>query len=113
AALAAWLGVAVIGHAHSVVLFFAYKAVGARGVTTGGSGRPLLCAGLLHRPTARLTLAVAAAGYLLAVAGAAAASRDVLAVGGATVAAAGVLVTANLATGPRRAVRAGGPAMSS
>lgn len=108
AALAAWLGLAVIGHVHKIVPFISYTALRARGLTTGRSGRPLMFADLLHRPTARLTLAVAAAGYLLAVAGVAAASRDVLAVGGATVAAAGVLVTANLATGPRLAVRAGG-----
>ncbi|HNJ97711.1 MAG TPA: hypothetical protein PLV13_06280, partial [Ilumatobacteraceae bacterium] len=106
AALAAWLGLAVIGHAHKIVPFIAYTALRARGVTTGPTGRPLLFGDLFHHGAARLTLLVAATGFASTVAGILAASPATVAVGGAAIAVAGVVVTANLATGPRRAARA-------
>jgi hypothetical protein len=105
AALAAWLGFAVIGHAHKIVPFIAYTALRARGVTTGPSGRPLLFGDLFHHGAARLTLVAAAAGFATTVAGILAESPATVAAGGAAVALAGALVTANLASGPRRAAR--------
>lgn len=111
-ALAAWLGLAVIGHAHKIVPFIAYTALRARGVTTGPSGRPLLFGDLFHHATARLTLVVATAGFVSAVAGIVAASPGTVAAGGAAVAVAGALVTGNLATGPRRAARTQGTTAS-
>ncbi|MCC6226142.1 MAG: hypothetical protein IT195_07040 [Microthrixaceae bacterium] len=109
AALAAWLGLAVIGHAHKIVPFISYTALRARGVTTGPSGRPLLFADLYHLPTAKLTLGVAVSGFASAVGGLAAASPSAVAVGGALLTLAGVLVTYNLASGPRRVVAAQPP----
>lgn len=114
AALAAWLGLAVIGHAHKIVPFIAYTALRAKGVTTGPTGRPLMFGDLFHRPTARATLVAAGAGFALAVVGILADSQGTIAVGGGAIAVAGVLVTANLATGPRRATRhRGAPAPAS
>lgn len=108
AALVGWLGLAVIGHAHKIVPFIAYTLLRARGVTTGPDGRPLLFGDLFHHGAARLTFASAAVGFVAVVAGIVAASAATVAAGAVAIAATGALVTANLATGPRRAARAGG-----
>ncbi len=100
--LAAWLGLAIIGHAHKIVPFITYSHLRARGVRTGPTGRPLLFGDLVHQGAARLTLAVTAAGFTAAVAGILAASPTTVALGGGAIALGGVIVTANLASGPRR-----------
>jgi hypothetical protein len=105
ASLAAWLGLAVLGHAHKIVPFIAYTALRARGVTNGPTGRPLLFGDLFHHGTARVTLLAAAAGFALAAAGILTESPVTVAVGGAAIALAGALVTVNLTTGPRRITR--------
>ncbi|HEY8523709.1 MAG TPA: hypothetical protein VIL48_02015 [Acidimicrobiales bacterium] len=105
AALVAWLGLAVIGHAHKIVPFIAYTALLARGATTGPYGQPLLFADLFDHRIARLTLVAAAGGFAATTGGLLATSAEVVAVGGVLVAVAGALVTANLGTGPRRAAR--------
>jgi len=102
-ALAAWLGLAVIGHVHKIVPFIAYGALRARGVATGPGGRPLLFGDLFHPGAARATFGLATAGFLAVLGGLLAAQASVVAAGGAAVALAGVVVTTNLATGPRRA----------
>jgi hypothetical protein len=107
AALVAWLGLAVIGHAHKIVPFIGYTALRARGIGTGPGGRPLLFGDLYHHGAARLTFATATVGFAVVVAGILAASAPTLAAGAAAVSVAGALVTSNLATGPRRATRAG------
>lgn len=103
AALTAWLGLAVVGHVHKIVPFVAYTALRARGVTTGPGGRPLLFGDLFHPGAARLALVLATAGFAAALVGLLVARATVLAAGGVAVAAAGIVVTANLASGPRRA----------
>lgn len=105
AALVAWLGLAVVGHAHKIVPFIGYTALRARGVTTGPAGRPLLFGDLFHHGVARATLATATVGFTAALAGLLAASPAVLAGGGALVSVTGALATVNLAAGPRRAAR--------
>jgi hypothetical protein len=105
AALMAWLGLAVVGHAHKIVPFITYTALRARGVTTGPSGRPLLFGDLYDHRTARLTLATSAGGFAAVTAGLLAASAGLLAAGGVALSLTGLLATANLASGPRRAVR--------
>jgi hypothetical protein len=109
AALVAWLGLAVAGHAHKIVPFIGYTALRARGVTTGPAGRPLLFGDLIHHGVARATLATATAGFAAALIGILAASPAVLAGGGALVSCTGALATVNLADGPRRAARAHRP----
>ncbi|HEX6424839.1 MAG TPA: hypothetical protein VFZ79_15255 [Acidimicrobiales bacterium] len=112
AALAAWLGLAVVGHAHKIVPFITYTALRARGVATAPSGRPLLFADLLHDGTARATLAAGTTGFTAVLAGILVASPATLAAGGAAISLTGALATANLASGPRRVARpraAGGP----
>src|SRR5690606_345538 len=103
AALTAWLGLAVVGHVHRIVPFVAYTALRARGVTTGPGGRPLLFGDLFHPGAARLALVLATAGFAAALVGLLVARATVRAAGGVAVAAAGIVVTANLASGPRRA----------
>ena len=105
AALVAWLGLAVVGHAHKIVPFIAYTALRARGVTTGPSGRPLLFADLLDHRLARLTLAAGGGGFAAATVGILAASPAVLAAGGVSLSHTRALATANLAAGPHRAAR--------
>jgi hypothetical protein len=105
AALVAWLGLAVVGHAHKIVPFIAYTALRARGVSTAPSGRPLLFGDLYHRGVARATLAAAATGFAAAVLGILIASPTTLAAGGITISLTGALATINLASGPRRVSR--------
>jgi hypothetical protein len=105
AALVAWLGLAVVGHAHKIVPFIGYTALRARGVTTGPAGRPLLFGDLFHHGVARATLATLAVGFGGALIGILAASPAVLAGGGALVSCTGALATVNLVDGPRRAAR--------
>ena len=105
AALTAWLGLAVVGHAHKIVPFIAYTALRGRGVTTAASGRPLLFGDLFDRRVARLTLAAGAGGFATATVGILASSAAILAAGGVALSLTGALATANLAAGPRRAAR--------
>jgi hypothetical protein len=105
AALLAWLGLAVIGHAHKIVPFIGYTALRARGVRTGPTGAPLLFADLFDRTAARLTLVVGATGFASVVAGILLTAPGVVAVGGLEVAITGAAATANLALGPRRVMR--------
>ena len=109
AALAAWLGLAVIGHAHKIVPSIADTALRARGVVTGPSGRPRLSGDLVHHGAARITLVLTSAGFVAVVTGILAASATVVAAGGIVVALAGSVATVNLASGPRRAARSSRP----
>ncbi len=106
ASLAAWLGLAVIGHVHKIVPFIGYSALRARGVTHAPSGKPLMFADLFQPEVARATLVASGAGFALAVIGILVGSSTVIALGGVGIATAGVLVTANLVSGPRRVTRA-------
>lgn len=106
AALIAWLGLAVVGHAHKIVPFIGYTSLRARGVATGPSGRPLVFGDLFHHGAARVTLVIAAAGFGATVGGILVASTAVVAVGGVAVSLTGLVATVNLASGPGRARRA-------
>jgi hypothetical protein len=105
AALLAWLGLAVVGHAHKIVPFIAYTALRARGVATAPSGKPLLFSDLFHPGLARATLAAATTGFAVAVLGILVASPTTLAAGGVAISVSGALATINLASGPRRVSR--------
>jgi hypothetical protein len=105
AGLVAWLGLAVVGHAHKIVPFIGYTALRAAGVATAPSGRPLLFGDLFHHGAARVTLVTAASGFATVIAGILAASPTAIAAGGVAVSATGALATANLALGPRRVTR--------
>lgn len=104
-ALIAWLGLAVIGHAHKIVPFIAYSTLRARGISKSASGRPLMFGDLFHHGTARLTLIVAGTGFGLVLAGVLAASSTTVVIGGVAIFATGVMATANLGLGPGRAAR--------
>jgi hypothetical protein len=105
AALVAWLGLAVVGHAHKIVPFIAYTALRARGVTMAPTGRPLLFGDLFHHGVARATLVAAVAGFAAALTGILLASPTVLACGGIAISGSGALATINLASGPHRVRR--------
>jgi hypothetical protein len=104
-ALAAWLGLAVVGHAHKIVPFIAWSSLRARGVTAGPDGGPLLFAHLFHHPTARVTLVTGVAGFAVALAGVATGTALALRAGGIALAATGLLAVANLGAGPWRVAR--------
>lgn len=104
-ALVAWVGLAVVGHAHKIVPFIAYTALRGGGVTSGPTGQPLLFGDLVHQGVARATLVTGTAGFATALGGLLAASPAALAAGGAALSATGALATANLALGPRRVTR--------
>lgn len=105
AALVAWMGLAVVGHAHKIVPFIAYTSLRARGVTTGPTGRPILPAGLFHRGVARCTFATGAAGFATVLIGILASVATILAAGGVAISVTGALATVNLASGARGAPR--------
>ena len=106
-ALAAWLGLAVVGHAHKIVPFVGYTVLRARGVDRDPvGGGPLLFGHLFHQWAARAALAGTGAGFAALVAGSLAASAPLLRLGGVLLAATGAAVTANLAAGPVRVRRA-------
>jgi hypothetical protein len=105
AALLAWVGLAVVGHAHKIVPFIGYSALRARGVRSGPSGKPLMFADLFHRGAARLTLVLGGAGFGAVVIGILGDAPPVVAVGGLEVAVTGALAAANLGLGPRRVTR--------
>ena len=113
AALIAWLGLAVIGHAHKIVPFIAYSSLRAQGISKSASGRPLMFGDLFHHGTARVTLVAAGTGFTLVIAGILAASSTTVVLGGLAIAATGVLVTANLGLGPGRAARAAAASITS
>lgn len=106
-ALAAWLGLAIVGHAHKIVPFMTYSALRARGVRHGPSGQPLMFTDLYSRPFARATFAVAAIGFAAVTGGLLSATAALVGAGGLLLSATGLLASANLGCGPRRA-RLGG-----
>ncbi len=105
ASLVAWLGLAIVGHAHKIVPFISYNALRGRGITKGPTGRPLMFGDLFDRTLARITFGATAGGFLLLVVGILSESRVAVAVAGVAIAAAGLTVTVNLIRGPRRALR--------
>ena len=115
-ALAAWLGLAVVGHAHKIVPFIGYTALRARGISHHPSGGPLLFIHLCDGRAARLSFAGTVGGFAALIAGVLAAAPFLLGAGGVALAATGLLTTANLAIGPLRALRStsehAAPAMS-
>jgi hypothetical protein len=104
-ALAAWLSLAVVGHAHKIVPFIGYTVLRSRGIATGPSGRPLMFGDLFHHRTAQASLVVAVAGFDSVLVGVLIRSAPFVAVGGLLVSLTGLIVTTNLVQGPRRAIR--------
>jgi hypothetical protein len=108
AALAAWLGPAVIGHAHKIVPFMAYSQLRARGGHRGPTGRPLLFSDLYNHTAARATYLAATAGFAALTTGLIAATSGLVGAGGILLAIAGITATANLAAGPAWAAHLAG-----
>ena len=104
AALAGWLGLAVVGHAHKIVPFMSYSALRARGVHRGPTGRPLLFTDLYNHRAAQVTFATATAGFAGLAAGVIAGTPILVGAGGLLLAVTGLTAAANLAAGPHRAV---------
>jgi hypothetical protein len=105
-ALAAWLGLAVIGHVHKIVPFIAYTALRARGVSRHRGG-PLLFTHLYDARLARTALGGALTGFGGVLAGVLSGTPVLIAVGGAALAVTGVVTTANLCIGPLLIGRSG------
>lgn len=105
AALAAWIGLALIGHAHKVVPFICWGTLRRRGVTRTAAGEPLLFTHLWDRRVGRASLISAGGGFAAVTGGLAGASGAAVLAGGVLLAAAGALTSANLSIGPLRAAR--------
>ncbi|HEX2849966.1 MAG TPA: hypothetical protein VHN98_05420 [Acidimicrobiales bacterium] len=103
AGLAAWLGLAIVGHSHKIVPFISYTALRARGVSRNGRGGPLLFADLYDARLARVSYAAATAGFALLIAGLATAGPVLVAAAGALIVGCAVVTLLNLVTGPIRA----------
>jgi len=108
AALAAWLGLAVIGHAHKIVPFMTYSQLRAKGCHHGPAGRPLLFSDLYNRTAARATCVGATAGFAALTIGLITATSGLVGASGMLLVITGITATANLATGPARAAHLAG-----
>lgn len=102
ASLAAWIGLALIGHAHKVVPFISWGTLRKRGISTTADGQPLLFSHLWDRRVGRASLATAAGGFAAITAGLAAASTPPVLAGGVLLAVTGLISAANLSLGPLR-----------
>lgn len=100
AALAGWIGLALVGHAHKVVPFITWGILRRRGVRTATDGRPLLFSHLYDRRVAVATFVAATVGVAATVSGLAGGNAGLVTLGGSSLAAAGALVVTNLAAGP-------------
>lgn len=108
AALAAWIGLALIGHAHKVVPFICWGILRKRGVTITAGGQPLLFTHLWDRRAGRASLAGAAGGFAAVTGGLIGASAGAVMSGGVLLAVTGLITVANLGLGPLRAARSAG-----
>ncbi|MHB8295358.1 MAG: hypothetical protein ACYDH5_12185 [Acidimicrobiales bacterium] len=107
AALAAWVGLALLGHAHKVVPFITWGVLRSNGITTAPDGKPLLFAHLFDARVAKGTWGLSVGGFAGAVVGLAAGAPAVVMVGGILLAVAGVAAVANLTSGPLLVARSG------
>ncbi len=105
AALLAWLGMAIIGHAHKIVPFIAYAALRARGIQGHRTGRPLLFTDLYRPKPAWVALILGTSGFATLVGGLLGSSSSAIVAAGALLATCSLTVTANLGLGPWRAAR--------
>ena len=101
AALIAWLGLAILGHAHKIVPFIVYTVLRSRGVSRWATGRPLLFSDLYRPVPARVTLVLGATGFAMLVAGILTASAPTVAAAGVTIAATALVTMLNLTLTPR------------
>ena len=106
AALAAWVGLALIGHAHKVVPFISWGILRTRAITASPDGRPLLFNHLWDRRVGRATWASTSAGFAAVVAGLAGGWAGAMVAGGALLAVAGAMALGNLGLWPLRVARA-------
>ena len=102
ASLAAWLGLALIGHAHKVVPFIGWGILRTRGVRNNRAGGPLLFTDLWDRRAGRATYLAASAGFASVVAGVAGGWAGPVISGGGALAFTGLLALVNLGLGPLR-----------
>ena len=102
AALASWLGLALLGHVHKVVPFVVWGVFRSREIRTGPGGRPLLFADLWRKDVGRATFVTATCGFSGTVAGLASGLAPLVVAGGVCLATTGVLALANLTLTPLR-----------
>ncbi len=105
AALLAWLGMAVLGHAHKIVPFIAYAALRARGIQGHRAGRPLLFTDLFRPQPAWAALILGTSGFAALVGGILTSSSPTIVAAGTLLTICAFTVTANLGLGPSRAAR--------
>lgn len=106
AAIAAWLGLAVIGHTHKIVPFIGYSALRGRGINKAPSGKPLLFGDLFNLKAAKATLVLTTAGFAGVVGGLIVGEIWPVRLGAAAISIAGLTVTLNLAITPRGVIAA-------
>jgi hypothetical protein len=103
-ALTAWLGLALLGHAHKVVPFIVWTKLRTSGQLPSG-GKPVLFGDLFRAGAARLTFVLVTAGFALAFAGVLSSTAALFGAGALLAGLAGAVALWNLGTGPRRALR--------
>ncbi|MEZ5175190.1 MAG: hypothetical protein R2823_03185 [Acidimicrobiia bacterium] len=102
-AIASWLGLAIVGHAHKIVPFITYSMLRARGIRNHVSGRPLLFSDLYNKRVAWVVLFGCAIGFTGVLVGTLIDSSSVVAVAGMLIAATAATVTTNFIVGTRSA----------
>ncbi len=101
--LSAWLGLAVVGHAHKIVPFIRWTTLFERGMAQRPDGTPLLFDDLYSGPAAVATYLLCAMGFAAVVVGLLVSSSTIVVAGGLAVSVGGAIAVVNLATGVRRA----------
>lgn len=103
AALASWLGLAVIGHSHKIIPFITYSMLRAKGVNNHKSGRPLLFGDLYNKRVAWGVLIASVAAFTGIVVGTLADAAAPIAVSGIVIVLTAITVTTNFVVGVRSA----------
>jgi hypothetical protein len=101
-ALAGWLGITFIGHAHRIVPVTVQRLLFIRGGHLHSDGSPIITKELLSLPVATTTLILLTWGWVCAFMGIVTAVTSLVVTGGLLISCAGVVALANLATGPFR-----------
>ncbi|MFV0317459.1 MAG: hypothetical protein ACK5O2_10945, partial [Microthrixaceae bacterium] len=105
AAIIAWIGLALIGHAHRIVPVISFTGLIERGVMTTADDEPLLPTHLISVRAGWSALVLGGCGFALVVVSLAVNLEGLLAIGAAAVAIAGTVVVVNLSKGPRMLLR--------
>jgi len=108
AALASWLGLAIIGHSHKIVPFITYSLLRSKGINLHKSGRPLLFGDLYNKKVAWGVFVAAVAAFTGVITGTLLGERTLMSASGILIVCIAVTLTTNFVVATRSARSSGG-----